>query len=309
MTTLLAYARYPLYIFTSLFTLCSGALYWKQNEIIYPRFMPPGCREPAGVPTPDQFGISDWSSPTLITPDGERLHTFLVQPPRTHPNYGNGRGRVQEEGEKDGGAEGRGGRGGLVVIMFHGNAGNIGHRLPIAKIIAEQAGVRVFLVEYRGYGLSTGQPDEEGLVRDAQTALDWVRQSEECRGDGVVVYGQSIGGAVAVRVVVTNQPNRFGGRGNGGGGDSESEEEGEGGEIRGLMLENTLTSMRKLIPREKRVDGRAEEKTALTRSSALPPAKYLAPLCHQTWKSEEYIPKIRNVPILFLSGLKDEIIP
>jgi hypothetical protein len=43
--------------------------------------------------------------------------------------------------------------------------------------------------------------------------------------------------------------------------------------------------------------------------SAFPPAKYLAPLCHQVWPSEATLPQITSVPILFLSGLKDEIIP
>jgi len=43
--------------------------------------------------------------------------------------------------------------------------------------------------------------------------------------------------------------------------------------------------------------------------SVLPPARYLARLCHQQWASEDVIPKIENVPILFLSGLKDELVP
>ncbi len=45
------------------------------------------------------------------------------------------------------------------------------------------------------------------------------------------------------------------------------------------------------------------------RDSAFPPAKYLAPLCHQRWTTEEILPQITEIPILFLSGLKDEIVP
>ena len=44
-------------------------------------------------------------------------------------------------------------------------------------------------------------------------------------------------------------------------------------------------------------------------NSAFPPARYLAPLCHQYWPSEDTLPKIRDVPILFISGLRDEIVP
>ena len=112
--------------------------------------------------------------------------------------------------------------------MFHGNAGNIGHRVPIAKIIEEHSGSSVFMLEYRGYGLSTGTPDEAGIMIDAQTALDYVRQHSDTKGNKIVVYGQSLGGAVAVQLVARNQ---------------------DSGDVRGLILENTFTCMRKLIPR------------------------------------------------------------
>ncbi len=43
--------------------------------------------------------------------------------------------------------------------------------------------------------------------------------------------------------------------------------------------------------------------------SAFPPARFLVGLCHQYWATEDVLPEIRDVPILFLSGLKDEIVP
>lgn len=46
-----------------------------------------------------------------------------------------------------------------------------------------------------------------------------------------------------------------------------------------------------------------------TSLSAFPPARYLAPLCHQIWPSDEVIGTIKDVPVLFLSGLQDEIVP
>ena len=112
--------------------------------------------------------------------------------------------------------------------MFHGNAGNIGHRLPIAKILEENSGCNIFMLEYRGYGLSTGTPSEHGLMVDAQTAVEWIRKHDETKGGKIVVYGQSLGGAVAIQLVAKNQ---------------------EANDIKGLVVENTFTSMRKLIPR------------------------------------------------------------
>ena len=112
--------------------------------------------------------------------------------------------------------------------MFHGNAGNIGHRVPIAKVLEEQIGCTVLMLEYRGYGLSTGTPDEDGLMVDAQTGLDYIRQRAETSGSRIVVYGQSLGGAVGIALVERNV---------------------QAGDVGGLVLENTFTSVRKLIPR------------------------------------------------------------
>lgn len=157
------------------------------------------------------------------------------------------------------------------MLLFHGNAGNIGHRLPIGKVLASSLGCNVLMLEYRGYGKSTGTPDEDGLTIDAQTALDYVRQRSDLKDSKLVIYGQSLGGAVAIKLVAENQ---------------------HVGDIAGVILENTFVSIRKLIP------------------IAFPPAKYLARLCHQFWASEETLPKITaKIPILFLSGLKDEIVP
>ena len=112
--------------------------------------------------------------------------------------------------------------------MFHGNAGNIGHRVPIAKVLEENIGCNVLMLEYRGYGLSTGTPDEEGIRIDAQTALDYIRHQKETQGGKIIVFGQSLGGAVAIQLVAKNQ---------------------EAGDIAGMILENTFTSIREMIPR------------------------------------------------------------
>ena len=112
--------------------------------------------------------------------------------------------------------------------MFHGNAGNIGHRVPIAKVLEENIGCNVLMLEYRGYGLSTGTPDETGINIDAQTALDYIRNQKETEGGKIIVFGQSLGGAVAVQLVANNQGV---------------------GDIAGLILENTFTSIKEMIPR------------------------------------------------------------
>lgn len=111
--------------------------------------------------------------------------------------------------------------------MFHGNAGNIGYRLPIAKILENDLGCNVLMLQYRGYGLSSGNPNEKGLMIDAQTGLEYIRKRHELRGTNIVIYGQSIGGAVAIGLAARNQSQ---------------------GDIAAIILENTFTSIKKLIP-------------------------------------------------------------
>jgi fermentation-respiration switch protein FrsA (DUF1100 family) len=219
------------------------------RALIYPSHIPANSR--TEVPRPNQYNLKDYEELIIPTSDGEKLSAFYIRGP------GSGKGTKGRASD-------------VTVIMFHGNAGNIGHRIPIARMMIGTTGCNVFMLEYRGYGLSTGEPDEAGLNVDAQTALDYLRDRAETRGHKFVVYGQSLGGAVSIRLVAKNQ---------------------HAGDIQGLILENTFLSMRKLIP------------------SVIPPAKYLTLLCHQVWPSDTWIPGITEVPILFLSGLQDEIVP
>ncbi|TGJ87866.1 hypothetical protein E0Z10_g963 [Xylaria hypoxylon] len=199
----------------------TSLLYFKQKTLIYPSHIPANAR--TEVPRPSQYGLKDFEELVIPTNDGEKLSAFYIRGPR-RSRFAN-----------------------CTVLMFHGNAGNIGHRLPIAR-----------------------EPDEKGITLDAQTALDYLRSRAETRSHKLVVYGQSLGGAVSIKLVAKNQKD---------------------GDVVGLILENTFISMRALIP------------------SVIPPAKYLTMLCHQVWPSESILPSITEVPILFLSGLQDEIVP
>ena len=113
------------------------------------------------------------------------------------------------------------------MLMFHGNAGNIGHRLPIARVLATDLGCNVLMLQYRGYGKSTGTPDEKGINIDAQTGFDYLRSRDDLKDTKIVIYGQSIGGAVGIKLAMENHER----------------------DVAGLILENTFLSIPKLIPR------------------------------------------------------------
>jgi len=83
-----------------------------------------------------------------------------------------------------------------VLLFCHGNAGNISHRIESARIYRD-LGLSVLLFDYRGYGASTGSPDEEGTYRDARAAWDYLVQERGKRLERIIVFGESLGGAVA----------------------------------------------------------------------------------------------------------------
>ena len=84
-----------------------------------------------------------------------------------------------------------------TILFFHGNAGNISHRLEKLAIF-HQLGLNVFLVDYRGYGRSQGRPSEEGLYKDARAAFDYLSSRPDINNKTIIAYGESIGGAVAI---------------------------------------------------------------------------------------------------------------
>lgn len=103
-----------------------------------------------------------------------------------------------------------------VVLVCHGNAGNISDRLDLASVLLE-AGAGVLLFDYRGYGRSSGKPDEEGTYRDAQAACHWLRE-KGIAASRIAAYGESLGGGVATELAL-REP------------------------LRGLILQSTFTSV------------------------------------------------------------------
>ncbi len=106
----------------------------------------------------------------------------------------------------------------FTLIFCHGNGGNMSHRLD--KILFFHGlYLNIFIFDYRGYGQSEGQPSEAGLYRDIQAAYDYVvlRNAKLPNKPGIIVYGESLGGAVAVDLATREK-------------------------IDGLILEGTFTS-------------------------------------------------------------------
>jgi fermentation-respiration switch protein FrsA (DUF1100 family) len=124
--------------------------------------------EPDWIVTPDRLGME--AEEVYLTPEpGVQLHAWFFP----HPSP-------------------------LASLLFcHGNAGNASHRLENVFYLL-QSGFQVLLFDYRGYGHSSGQPSEAGLYRDAFAAWSYLAARAGNLGAPLVIFGRSLGGAVAV---------------------------------------------------------------------------------------------------------------
>ncbi|NUM89264.1 MAG: alpha/beta hydrolase [Bdellovibrionales bacterium] len=90
-----------------------------------------------------------------------------------------------------------------VVVQFHGNGENLSsHYLSLAWVLDH--GYDLLAFDYQGYGRSEGTPSPEGTVRDGEAALELAARRAGA-GVPIHVYGQSLGGAIALRTILDNK--------------------------------------------------------------------------------------------------------
>jgi fermentation-respiration switch protein FrsA (DUF1100 family) len=163
--------------------------------------------------TPDHLSLK-YDDVTLTASDGVKINGWYVHAPAV-VEAAVPAARNDEEKERQNAAETAAAINPPLTILFlHGNAGNISHRLEKLQILVD-LGANTFIIDYRGYGRSEGYPDEQGTYRDAEAAYEYVTQrmigepraalaardaATSSRGNrsGIVVYGESLGSAVAV---------------------------------------------------------------------------------------------------------------
>jgi fermentation-respiration switch protein FrsA (DUF1100 family) len=121
---------------------------------------------------PESFGLA-YKDAYFTTEDGKTLHGWFFPGDQEHP----------------------------VLLHFHGNAGNISHRLDLIKHLMQKR-LQVFIFDYRGFGKSEGRPSEKGLYRDGMAAYDYLVQKQGVLPGKIVLHGHSIGAAVAVEVAL-----------------------------------------------------------------------------------------------------------
>jgi fermentation-respiration switch protein FrsA (DUF1100 family) len=152
--------------------LCSAGLvvfvYLMQDRMIYFPFH-------QIEQTPRDIGL-EFEDLTITTPDREKINAWFIPAPNAR----------------------------AVLLFCHGNAGNISHRLDLLRML-NSLSLSVLLFDYRGYGKSSGKPSEQGTYQDAEAAWDYLRNRRATPPARIIVFGESIGGAVAVELALRRQ--------------------------------------------------------------------------------------------------------
>ncbi|PTN10318.1 alpha/beta hydrolase [Nitrosomonas aestuarii] len=92
-----------------------------------------------------------------------------------------------------------------TVLFFHGNAGNISHRLDYLPMFRALK-LNTFIFDYRGYGQSSGTPTETGTYEDAIAVWQFLTESKGIASQEIILYGESLGGAVAAWLAAQKDP-------------------------------------------------------------------------------------------------------
>lgn len=144
---------------------------WFEHRQVYmPSKVLEGSAADLGRPFEDVF---------LKTQDGLRLNAWFFPAAETAPR-------------KD-----------LVLLLFHGNAGNISHRAVMHSTLLD-LGLNVLALDYRGYGRSEGHPGESGTYLDGEAAYEWLTD-RGFNGSQILVHGNSLGGGIASELALRKE--------------------------------------------------------------------------------------------------------
>ncbi|HYG11701.1 MAG TPA: alpha/beta hydrolase, partial [Pyrinomonadaceae bacterium] len=160
--------------------LLGYVMLFEDSFIYFPSKYPEGVWERAETRARVGEIVAHVEDVQLTAADGVRLHGWYCTP------------RIGREGGALEAVETR-----ATLLYLHGNGGNLSHRYDFINELV-QLPANVLIIDYRGYGKSEGRPSEDGLYMDARAAWDYLTQARATPPARIVIFGKSLGGAVAI---------------------------------------------------------------------------------------------------------------
>jgi uncharacterized protein len=143
-------------------------MFLERSLIFFPSRYPEGNWHPPGL----QFEDAEFRAA-----DGTRLHGWFV--PHKQPR--------------------------AVVLLAHGNGGNLSDRVDLLDVLHDHLQVATLIFDYRGYGRSEDRgPDEAGILADARAARAWLAKRSGIKETDFVLFGESLGGGVMVDLAASD---------------------------------------------------------------------------------------------------------
>ncbi|MDL1963971.1 MAG: alpha/beta hydrolase [Deltaproteobacteria bacterium] len=207
------------------------------------------CPDQFRYTCPDKFGL-DHEDIFLATADGNQLHGWLLK----------------SSSEKKG-----------TVFFLHGNAQNISAHIHSVYWLPEN-GYDVFMIDYRGYGQSTGSPSVRGVIDDITTGFTWLTKNVMDQKTPIFLLGQSLGASLGICFAGSNLEAK--------------------NQLSGVILDSGFSNFR-TIAREK-----------LSQFWLTWPFQYpLSMLLTDKYNPEDFIQHISPVPVLIMHSDEDKVIP
>jgi abhydrolase domain-containing protein 13 len=218
------------------------ALYIFQEKILYVPIIP-------GVPSeysenPSDYGLV-YTDEWIAAEDGTRLQCWLIMPP----------GAATDKPP--------------VMLFLQENAGNMSHRTPFFAAIASRLRCAIFVLGYRGYGQSEGSPNQQGLEMDSAAALHFLLQRTDIDTSRIVLFGRSLGGAVALHLAARFEDS-----------------------LKAAIIENTFTSVEDMVPKVLPFLGPV--------IGSKRPLNFL--VRNNKWRNTDVIQQIEKLPLLLMAS-------
>jgi alpha-beta hydrolase superfamily lysophospholipase len=155
------------------------------------------------------------------------------------------------------------------IIYYHGTGGNISLNTDVAKLLTNE-GFQVFMIDFRGYGKSTGKPSHINIANDAQIIFDKIIVKDEFKNHPIIIYGASIGTQIATKITRDNKD-----------------------KISALILDGTMSSFTDMallsVPEEQK--------------------EMISIYVTSPYSAKEDIKYIESIPKLFIHSKEDESVP